>query len=229
MIDLQIEPIHRVYLVLWLVGVFVGSYLIGSIPFSWLVVRWKTGKDVRAVGSGNVGATNAMRAAGPGAGALALLLDVAKGIAPVLIVRAIGTTPLVESYAAAAAVIGHMYPVWLRFRGGKGVATAAGALAVVAPLPAALAAVVFLVVVVVTRYVSLGSILGMASFPLFVLLLGWRSAAPHERPSLIVCALIPALSIWKHRGNIRRLLAGTERRLGDPKAAATAESVEEAP
>ncbi|HXT21350.1 MAG TPA: glycerol-3-phosphate acyltransferase, partial [Thermoanaerobaculia bacterium] len=113
--------------VLWLAAVVVGSYLIGSIPWSWLVVRWKTGKDVRDVGSGNVGATNVMRAAGRGAGALALVLDVAKGVAPVLIVRAIGTTMLVESLAALAAVIGHMYPVWLRFRGGKGVATAAGA------------------------------------------------------------------------------------------------------
>ena len=123
--QLHFEPLNGVHLALWLAAVFIGSYLIGSIPFSWLVVRWKTGKDVRAVGSGNVGATNAMRAAGRGAGALALLLDVAKGIAPVLIVRAIGTTDLVESMAAAAAVVGHMYPVWLRFRGGKGVATAA--------------------------------------------------------------------------------------------------------
>lgn len=226
--QLHFEPISGVAVALWLAAVLVGSYLIGSIPFSWLVVRWKTGKDVRAVGSGNVGATNAMRAAGRGAGVLALLLDVAKGVAPVLIVRAIGTTDLVESMAAAAAVVGHMYPVWLRFRGGKGVATAAGALGALAPIAAALSALVFLIVVVVTRYVSLASIVGMASFPLVVLFLLDRTAPPWERPWLVACVLVPVLSIWKHRGNIRRLLAGTERRLGDPKPA-TAESVEEAP
>jgi glycerol-3-phosphate acyltransferase PlsY len=227
--QLHFEPLSGAAVALWLAAVFVGSYLIGSIPWSWLVVRWKTGKDVREVGSGNVGATNVMRAAGRAAGVLALVLDVAKGVAPVLVVRAIGATPLVESWAAAAAVIGHMYPVWLRFRGGKGVATAAGAMGALAPLPAALSALVFLVVVVATRYVSLGSIVGMASFPLLVLLLVARGAAPHERPSLVLCALIPALSIWKHRGNIRRLLAGNERRLGSAKDGAATESAEETP
>ena len=227
--QIHFEPISGATLALWLGAVFVGSYLIGSIPWSWLVVRWKTGGDVRELGSGNVGATNAMRAAGRAAGVLALLLDVAKGVAPVLIVRAIGTTTLVESYAAAAAVIGHMYPVWLRFRGGKGVATAAGAMGALAPLPALLAAAVFFVVVAVTRYVSLGSIVAMASFPVLVPLLADRSLPPWRRPSQVVCILIAALSIWKHRGNIRRLLAGSERRLGEPKVPPPASSVEEAP
>jgi acyl phosphate:glycerol-3-phosphate acyltransferase len=219
--QIHLEPIGGAHVALWLAAVLVGSYLIGSIPWSWLVVRWRTGKDVREVGSGNVGATNAMRAAGRGAGALALLLDVAKGVAPVLIVRALGTTMLVESLAAAAAVVGHMYPVWLRWRGGKGVATAAGALATLAPLPTALAALVFLVVVAATRYVSLASVVCMVSFPLLVLLLADRSAPSWERPSLAICVLIPALSIWKHRGNVRRLLAGTERRLGAKREAKT--------
>jgi glycerol-3-phosphate acyltransferase PlsY len=227
--QIHIGPISGVAVALWLGAVFAGSYLIGSIPWSWLVVRWKTGRDVREVGSGNVGATNAMRAAGRWAGLLALLLDVAKGVAPVLIVRAIGTTMLVESLAALAAVIGHMYPVWLRFRGGKGVATAAGAMGALAPLPALLAAAVFFVVVAVTRYVSLGSIVAMASFPLFVVLLADRSQPPWDRPSRVACILVAALSIWKHRGNIGRLLAGSERRLGDRKAAAPASSVEEGP
>jgi glycerol-3-phosphate acyltransferase PlsY len=201
---------------LW-IAVLGGSYLIGSIPFSWIVVRLKTGKDIREEGSGNVGATNAMRAAGRWAGALALLLDVAKGVVPVLVARSMGAPPLVESCVATLAVLGHMYPVWLRFRGGKGVATAAGALGALAPIPAALSAVVFGIVTAVSRYVSLGSIAALASFPLLVLVLAARGDAPADKSFLVSSALVPLLSIWKHRGNIRRLLAGTERRLGQPK------------
>jgi glycerol-3-phosphate acyltransferase PlsY len=169
---------------------------------------------VREVGSGNVGATNAMRAAGRGAGVLALLLDVAKGVVAVLAAWRLGAPPLVESCAATLSVVGHMYPFWLRFRGGKGVATAAGALGALAPLPAALSAAVFLVVVAWKRYVSLGSIAALASFPLFVLLLAARGDSPRDVPFLVSSALVPALAVWKHRGNIARLLAGTERRLG---------------
>ncbi len=202
----------------WL-ALLVGAYLLGSIPWSWLVVRWKTGQDVRQVGSGNVGATNAMRAAGRAAGLLALVLDVAKGVAPVLAARALGATPLVESCAATLAVLGHMYPLWLRFRGGKGVATAAGALGALAPVPAALAGAVFLLAVATTRYVSLGSIAALVAFPLLVLALGGHAHTPRDVPFLVSSALVPALSVWKHRGNIRRLFAGTERRLGARPAA----------
>jgi len=201
----------------WLL-LLAGAYLVGAIPWSWLVVRWKTGQDIREVGSGNVGATNAMRAAGRAAGALALLLDVAKGVAPVLVARALGAPPLVESCAATLAVLGHMYPVWLGFHGGgKGVATAAGALGALAPVPALLAAAVFLVVTALSRYVSLGSIAALVAFPLLVLALGARGDSPRDVPFLVGSALVPALSVWKHRGNIRRLLAGTERRLGEPR------------
>jgi glycerol-3-phosphate acyltransferase PlsY len=195
-------------------ALLVGSYLVGSIPWSWLVVRWRTGKDVRQVGSGNVGATNAMRAAGRAAGALALLLDVAQGVAPVLVARGLGAPPLVESCAATLAVLGHMYPLWLRFRGGKGVATGAGALGALAPVPALLAAALFVVVVATTRYVSLGSIVALVAFPILVLLLAALGDSPRDVPFLVGSALVPALAVWKHRGNIRRLLAGTERRLG---------------
>jgi glycerol-3-phosphate acyltransferase PlsY len=198
---------------LWLV-LLAGAYLVGSIPFSWVVVRLKTGKDVRQVGSGNVGATNAMRAAGRGAGLAALLLDVAKGVVPVLVARSLGAPPLVESCVATLAVIGHMYPVWLRLRGGKGVATAAGALGALAPIPAALAVVAFVAVVAATRFVSLGSVVALVVFPLLVLVFAAFGDSPRDVPFLVSSALVPALSVWKHRGNIRRLLAGTERRLG---------------
>jgi len=203
--------------ILW-ICLLVGAYLVGAIPWSWLIVRWKTGQDVRQVGSGNVGATNAMRAAGRAAGATALLLDVGKGVAAVLVARALGAPPLVESCAATLAVLGHMYPIWLRFHGGgKGVATAAGALGALAPLPALLAALIFVVVTAVSRYVSLGSIAALVAFPFLVLALATLGGSPRDVPFLVSSALVPALSVWKHRGNIRRLLAGTERRLGKPR------------
>jgi glycerol-3-phosphate acyltransferase PlsY len=206
---------------LWL-ALLVGAYLVGAIPWSWLVVRWKTGQDIRQVGSGNVGATNAMRAAGRVAGVLALLLDVAKGVAPVIVARSLDAPPLVVSCAATLAVLGHMYPVWLGFHGGgKGVATAAGALGALAPIPALISAGVFLVVAALSRYVSLGSIAALVAFPLAVLALAARGDARRDSAFLVSSALVPALSIWKHRGNIRRLLAGTERRLGAKREAKT--------
>jgi len=203
----------------WL-ALLVGAYLVGAIPWSWLIVRWKTGQDIREIGSGNVGATNAMRAAGRGAGAVALLLDIGKGVAPVLVARALDAPPLVVSCAAALAVLGHMYPLWLGFHGGgKGVATAAGALGALAPIPALLSAVVFVVVTALSRYVSLGSIAALVAFPLLVMALASRGDAPRDTAFLVSSALVPALSVWKHRGNVRRLLAGTERRLGAPREA----------
>ena len=199
----------------WLAA-FAAAYLIGSIPWSWLVVRWKTGRDVRDVGSGNVGATNAMRAAGRGAGAVALVLDVVKGVVPVLAARSLGAPPLVESGVATFAVLGHMYPVWLRFRGGKGVATAAGALGALAPLAMSLSLAVFVVVVAWKRYVSLASLAAACTFPLFVLLLGARDGGARAEVSFLVSStLVPLLVVWRHRGNLRRLVAGTERRLGE--------------
>jgi glycerol-3-phosphate acyltransferase PlsY len=199
-------------------ALLVGAYLVGAIPWSWLIVRWKTGQDIREVGSGNVGATNAMRAAGRAAGVLALLLDIAKGVAPVLVARGLDAPPLIVAGAATLAVLGHIYPLWLGFRGGgKGVATAAGAMGALAPIPGLLCAVVFVVVTAVFRYVSLGSIAALVAFPLLVMALAWRGEAPRDTAFLVSSALVPALSVWKHRGNIRRLLAGSERRLGAPR------------
>lgn len=189
----------------------LAAYLLGSIPFSLLAVRVSTGKDVREAGSGNVGATNALRVGGVGAGAVALAGDVGKGVAVVLAARLWGGSPVLTGIVAAAVVVGHVYPLFLGFRGGKGVATAGGALGALAPYAFLLSLVVFLVLVFSTRYVSLGSLGAVLTFPLFVWLLhgtergGWF---------LAVATLVPILIVWRHRENIARLLRGEERRFG---------------
>ena len=190
-----------------------GSYLLGSIPFSYLVARGFGVADVRKVGSGNVGATNVMRSAGKTAGALAFLLDAVKGgAASFLVARAVPQDPVLPSLAAVAAVLGHVFPVFLRFRGGKGVATGAGAFAPLAPAAAGLALVVFAATLALTRYVSLGSLVASASLPVLAALFGapvpvWAGAA--------FCAALIAV---KHRANIARLRAGTESRIGSKPA-----------
>jgi glycerol-3-phosphate acyltransferase PlsY len=201
----------------------IGAYLLGAVPFSYLLVRWKTGLDVRRVGSGNVGATNAMRAAGRGTGAVALALDLAKGAVPVLAGRALQVPAVVLAAVAAAAVLGHCYSPFLRFTGGKGVATAAGALGALAPLALLLALAAFVLVVAWKRYVSLGSIVAVTLFPLLVLLtrLGQGGELRDELPFLLASTLVPLLIVWKHRGNLQRLRAGTERRLGEPRREGT--------
>jgi glycerol-3-phosphate acyltransferase PlsY len=185
------------------------SYLIGSIPFSYLVARWFGVGDVRRVGSGNVGATNVMRAAGKSAGILAFLLDAAKGgVATFLVSRLEPGDILIPSLTAIAAVLGHVFPVWLQFRGGKGVATGVGVFFPLAPLAAALSLVVFAGTLAVSRYVSVSSLVGAASLPVMAALFGapaavWLSAA--------FCVGVIAS---KHRPNLARLWAGTERRIG---------------
>jgi glycerol-3-phosphate acyltransferase PlsY len=189
------------------IAVLAAAYVLGSIPFSYLVARHK-GVDVRTVGSGNVGATNVMRSAGRAAGVLAFLLDFAKGAAAsALAVRLIGGATL-PAAAAVVAVVGHMYPVWLRFRGGKGVATGAGAFAPLAPAATVCALVVFAAVLLLSRYVSVGSIAGTVSLSALAYLTG----RPHPIP--LAAAGLAALIVWKHRENVRRLWRGTENRLG---------------
>jgi len=189
--------------------VLLGAYLLGALPFSFLVARAFGVADVRRVGSGNVGATNVMRSAGKGAGALALLLDAAKGaLAVALAERLLPDPQWVPAAAALAAVLGHMYPVWLRFEGGKGVATGAGALAPLAPSAVAAAALVFAAVVAFTRFVSLGS-LG-AAWSLSGLAYLWDYPAP----VVASAAAIAALVTWRHRANLERLTRGTESRVG---------------
>ena len=157
-----------------------GAYLLGSISFSYLIVRVLQGRDVRTVGSGNAGATNVLRAAGKLPGIAALVLDVAKGVAAVVIARSLAAPPPVVGGCAVAVVLGHVFPVFLGFRGGKGVATAAGALGALAPLALVPAVVVLVAVVAWKRYVSLGSIVAALTFPA-ALALG--RAAAGSRPT----------------------------------------------
>jgi glycerol-3-phosphate acyltransferase PlsY len=193
--------------------VLAAAYLLGSIPFSFLVARHE-GVDVRAVGSGNVGATNVMRNVGKAAGLIAFVLDFAKGSAATWLARETVGGFAFPSVAALVAVFGHMHPVWLRFRGGKGVATGAGAFLPIAPLPTVGALTVFALVTAATRYVSVGSIAGSASLAVFAWLLGTLPPVP------LAAALVAAVVAWKHRENIRRLANGTERRMGGPRSVA---------
>jgi acyl phosphate:glycerol-3-phosphate acyltransferase len=194
----------------------VAAYLLGSISFSYYVVRWLRGRDVRSLGSGNPGATNVLRTTGKGAGITVLLLDVAKGMAAVALAQAVEAPQGAVYGAAAAAVAGHAFPVFLGFRGGKGVATGSGVMLLLAPLPTAFAALLFAAVVAATRYVALGSVAAaLACAPLAYLCgrLGWTEPAA---PGLLTTAAgIGALIAVRHGGNLRRLRAGTEGRLGD--------------
>jgi glycerol-3-phosphate acyltransferase PlsY len=186
------------------------AYLLGSIPFSYLVARLFGVADVRKVGSGNVGAANVMRSAGKAAGAAAFFLDAGKGAGAALLARELASgSAWWPPLAAAAAVIGHMYPVWLRFQGGKGVATGAGAFLPLAPAATGSSLLVFLAVAATTRYVSLGSVAGALSLASAVLVLG------SPTPVRVTAFLVVALVVWKHRGNLERILRGTERRLGE--------------
>jgi glycerol-3-phosphate acyltransferase PlsY len=198
-----------------------GAYLLGSISFSYLIVRALQGRDVRAVGSGNAGATNVLRTAGKVPGIAALVLDVAKGVAAVAAARALEAPPVV-GLCAVAVVVGHVFPVFLGFRGGKGVATATGAMGALAPLAMVPTLLLFAVVVAWSRYVSLGSVAAAVAFPVALALgraAGWIEA---DGWVLAAGAAIAALIVWKHRSNLARLRAGKERRLGQERQAAAA-------
>ncbi len=194
------------------------AYLLGSIPFGYLLVRLSVGGDVRETGSGGTGATNVTRRAGRSVGVLTLLLDLLKGMAAVLVARALlGAGEGAQWWvcaAGAAAVLGHVFPVWLKFRGGKGVATGLGVFLMLAPLATLCALLVFVFVVWLWRYVSLGSIVAAALLPLAVWslsTLGVSDRAP--RPVLLVAILGAALIVFMHRANVGRLLRGEESRL----------------
>lgn len=193
----------------------VAAYLLGSIPFGYLIVRAKEGTDVRETGSGGTGATNVSRRAGKAAGVITLALDAAKGTLAVGLARWL-TAPNFDvnwwvAAAAILAVLGHIFPVWLRFHGGKGVATGVGVFLALAPLAVAGAAVIFVLVVWATRYVSLGSISATAAFPLFVWLLSmYGKPSTNFKPVMTVALIGGALIIFMHRANIGRLMSGTE-------------------
>jgi acyl phosphate:glycerol-3-phosphate acyltransferase len=182
------------------------AYLLGSIPFGYLLVKWTTGRDVRASGSGNIGATNVLRTTGRGAGIATLLLDIAKGYTAVWIAgRLTGGNNLWMSAAALAAMAGHAYPVFLKFQGGKAVASFVGAFLRLTPGPLIAVLVVFAAVTVWTRHLSLGSIIAAATFPLAVWLI-LQASWPVFGASLLAGVFI----IYRHWGNIERLRAGTE-------------------
>ncbi|MCP4664602.1 MAG: glycerol-3-phosphate 1-O-acyltransferase PlsY [bacterium] len=193
----------------------LSSYLLGAVSFSYLVVRALRGFDVRTMGSGNAGATNVLRTAGTAPAVTVLLLDVGKGVAAVSAARWLEAPGPIVGVAAVAVVVGHIFPVYCGFRGGKGVATVAGAMGSLAPVPAALAGLVFLAIVAATRYVALGSIVGIGIFPLLIFLgghLGWLEAAP--RWLLVSSAVIALVIVFKHRDNVSRIRTGSEWKLG---------------
>jgi acyl phosphate:glycerol-3-phosphate acyltransferase len=189
------------------------SYLLGSIPFGYLLVWIFTSEDVRTSGSGNIGATNVARKS-PLLGIATLVLDALKGLAAVLVARRLfggGHPQVVMTLAAFFAVLGHLFPIWLKFRGGKGVATSLGAFILLTPKSILCMVVLFLMIGIAFRYVSLGSIAGAVAFPL----LAWALHEYVDARQLIVIAAVSALVIWKHRRNIGRLSAGTEPRFGE--------------
>ena len=190
------------------------AYLLGSVPFGYLIVRWQRGIDVRATGSGSIGATNVMRNLGVLGFIATFILDAGKGLLAVLLASKMTLqNPTWGAVAAFAAVVGHCFPIWLRFRGGKGVATGVGVFLAIAPLQVALVLVMFAIVVAIWRYVSLGSIVATAAFPLLVYLM------KHPPIQVVLGAAGAALVIiTRHHANIVRLLKGTESKVGQKKA-----------
>jgi glycerol-3-phosphate acyltransferase PlsY len=184
------------------------AYLLGAIPFGLLIARGRAGVDLRQVGSGNIGATNVLRAVGKGAAALTLLLDMAKGVLAVGIARALGASPLGVALAAVAAVLGHVFPVFLRFRGGKGVATTLGVVLGAMPAVGLLLLGIWLGVAAVARYSSLASLTAMAALPGLAWLLDGRV------PLVTASGALAVLVIARHHENISRLWRGTEGKIG---------------
>lgn len=200
-------------------GVYLGiaavAYLLGSIPFGLILVRLVRGEDVRLAGSGNIGATNVARAGGAMLGVTTLILDALKGYLAVAIAAVVSQhNPrefgLAAAVAALCAILGHVFPVWLKFHGGKGVATAVGAFLGLAPRAVLLVFAVFVVIVLIFRYVSLGSVIASAIFPALAFFL-YRGRSSPAGLAVMLCASL--LIILKHTSNIKRLLNGTENRL----------------
>jgi acyl phosphate:glycerol-3-phosphate acyltransferase len=204
----------------WLhsLAIVAAAYLLGSIPTGYLLVRLFRKQDIRSLGSGNIGATNVLRSGAKGLGAATFLFDVLKGALAVLVgarLASVGFPPIplhnAEALAALCAVLGHMFPIWLGLRGGKGVATAFGVFLVLSPWAALASLAVFIVVLALSRIVSLGSILSSAAFPAFA----WFEAAwTHTLIVMGVMIIVPALILIKHWQNVQRLFAGTEYRFG---------------
>jgi glycerol-3-phosphate acyltransferase PlsY len=188
-------------------AVIVAAYLIGSIPFALILSR-RWGADPRQVGSGNLGAANVMRASGVSAGVLVAALDMAKGAASVWIAARVSDGAELPAAAGLAAILGHIYPIWLRFRGGKGVATACGVFSMLSPLAVPPALALFAITVWFTQYISLGSVLASMALPPLAYALG------SPMPTVMAAAAAAAMIVFRHRSNVLRVWLGTERRLG---------------
>jgi glycerol-3-phosphate acyltransferase PlsY len=191
-----------------MIPAILAAYLIGSVPFALLLARRWGATDLRRIGSGNLGAANVLRASGVRAGVLVAVLDVAKGAVSVLVAERVAGGAAAPAAAALAAIVGHVYPVWLRFRGGKGVATACGAFSILTPLAIPPALTIFVVIVWATKYISLGSMLASLALPPIAYAMG------SPEPAVIAASAASAIIVFRHRSNFVRLRAGTERRLG---------------
>ena len=188
--------------------VVFAAYLIGSIPFAFLLARRWSAADLRQVGSGNLGAANVMRASGVTAGVLVAILDITKGACSVMLAERLSGNAAAPAAAGLAAIVGHIYPIWLRFRGGKGVATACGVFSVLTPLAIPPALAIFLITVALTKYISLGSLLATMALPPLAYAMG------SPAPAVIAAFAAAAIIVFRHRSNVARLRTGTERRLG---------------
>jgi glycerol-3-phosphate acyltransferase PlsY len=224
-------PIALIY---WLhsLSVVVAAYLLGSIPTGYLLMRFFRKQDIRSIGSGNIGATNVLRSGAKGLGAATFVLDALKGALAVLLgakLASYGFPPIplhnAEALAAICAVLGHMFPIWLSLKGGKGVATGFGVFLAIAPWAALAAISVFALTLAISRYVSLASVLGAGVFPVFAWFLSpWIQAQwPRNWLTMASAILVAGAIILKHEQNIRRLLAGTEYRFGTKKKTEGAE------
>lgn len=193
-----------------LVFSIVIGYLLGSISFSYLIGKWIKKIDIRNYGSGNAGATNTLRVLGKGPAILVLILDILKGILAVMISKLIGGEEWIPFVAGLFATVGHNWPIFFNFRGGKGVATTIGVLLVLIPYPALLAGVVAIILIILTRYVSLGSLTFTVLTPIMLLFF-----KQYPNSFVYVAIVFSLLSIWQHRVNIKKIIQGTENKLGE--------------
>ena len=197
--------------------VIVLAYLVGSLSWGYMLLRWRLGMDVREHGSGRTGMANVLRTGGGKVAAVVFALDVGKGVLAVMMAKEATGASGAEVAAALAALVGHNWPVFLGFRGGRGILTALGGLSIMTPVPAVVATVTFLVLALGSRYISLGSIIGVmagaVTLIVLVALAGWYSEA-----YIIFAGVATVMLIWQHRDNIQRLIRGNERRIGAPAA-----------